>query len=38
MAAVPAVSEGGSVLIETVDATEDPDMSQFKGKGIAQSD
>jgi electron transfer flavoprotein alpha subunit len=33
-----AVGEGGSASIETVDAAEDPDVSQFKGEEIAQSD
>ena len=37
-AAVPAVGEGGSSPIVTVDAAEDPDVSQFKGTEIAQSD
>jgi electron transfer flavoprotein alpha subunit len=37
-AAVPAVSEGGSAPIETLDAAEDPDVLQFKTEEIAQSD
>jgi electron transfer flavoprotein alpha subunit len=37
-AAFSAVSEGGSSPIVTVDAAEDPDVSQFKGTEMAQPD
>jgi electron transfer flavoprotein alpha subunit len=37
-AAFPAATEGGAAAIETVTATDDPGVSQFKGAEIAQSD
>ena len=37
-AAFPAAGEGGSAPIETVTAAEDPQLSNFKGEEIAQSD
>jgi electron transfer flavoprotein alpha subunit len=37
-AAFSAVGEGGASPIMTVDAAEDPDVSQFKSEEIAQSD
>jgi hypothetical protein len=37
-AAFPAVNEGGSAAIETVNAAEDAGLSSFKGEEIAQND
>ncbi|HEX2338723.1 MAG TPA: electron transfer flavoprotein subunit alpha/FixB family protein [Hyphomicrobiaceae bacterium] len=37
-AAFPAAAEGGSAVIETVNAADDPGTSSFKGEEIAQSD
>ncbi|MGX9120869.1 electron transfer flavoprotein subunit alpha/FixB family protein [Mesorhizobium sp. BHbsci] len=37
-AAFPAAGEGGSAIIETVSAVDDPGLSTFKGEELVQSD